>query len=208
VGTLQRHYANRPAPALEEQKTLERVLGPFKLDEAQPYTPAAAADTVLRYPNRPPDDAWPEAEAAIKRAATDECRVAAAAEHIREFRWSAQFANQHWTQLLLPIFTTHYTDDDGETQMVYVHGQTGRVVGQKRASGAQARKWAWRIGITAARFCADHLHCGAVGLLYEPRFARFGRCGVDGESVHSRVRRPAAAAGLLFQHVCLFQCGE
>ena len=168
LGQLARHYANRPAPALEEQAALDKVLGRFKIDGAQPYRPASAGGAVQRHPNRMPDDAWPEAEAAIKRAATSECQQAAGAEHIREYQWSAQFNNRNWTQLLLPIYTTYYIDDDGETQMVYIHGQTGRVVGQKRASMAQARKWALGGGAAALLLLLLTFILGLVGYTMSP----------------------------------------
>jgi len=168
LGTLTRHYANRPAPGLEEQKTLESVLGRFELGEALPYRSADTAGAVQRYPNRMPDDAWSEAEAAIKRSATRECQKATEADHIREFRWSAGFNNRHWTQLLLPVYTTYYHDDEGNTQMVYVHGQTARVVGQRRASMAQARKWSLGIGAVALIFLLLTIVLGLVGYLLNP----------------------------------------
>ena len=108
VGTLQRRYDNRPAPALEEHTQWRQLLGSFRTESPQPYQAEALADVMVRLPNRPPDDAWPDAEASIKAAATTEVRQASNAEHIREFRWSAEYqrpaldtnARSHLCQLL------------------------------------------------------------------------------------------------------------
>jgi hypothetical protein len=163
VGRLQRHYDNKAAPALEEQSQWERVLGKIKRREAQPYQSAEMQKALAHLPNRPPADAWPEAEAALKRAAAKECQQAAAANHIREFRWTAEYAEQNWTQLLYPVYTTWYQDDDGQAQMVYVNGQTGKLAGQRRASMKKARKWSIGIGVGAALLFALSLLLAAVG---------------------------------------------
>ena len=150
VGQLNRHYDNQTAPALEEHEQWRSVLGGFQTDSSEPYQAGAVAGIMVRLPNRPPDDAWPEAEASLKTAATAEVRQATKADHIRQFRWSAAYSAQHWTQMLLPIFATYYRDDDEVVRMVYVHGQTGALVGQQRASLQKAKRYATFIGVGAA----------------------------------------------------------
>ncbi len=142
AGRLQRHYDNKTAPALEEHDAFARKLGRYRLEEAELYRPELIREAFVRLPNRPPDDAWTEAQIALNQAAQEECRQAAAADHIRDFRWTAEFANQNWTQLLLPLYTTWYRDDDDQPQMVYLHGQTGNLYGSRRASMKKARKYA------------------------------------------------------------------
>lgn len=150
LGTLNRRYDNRPAPALEEHVQWQHLLGAFRLDAAQPYQAEVMKNVMVRLPNRPPDDAWPDAEASLKAAATTEVQQASQAEHIREFRWAAEYSDQHWTQMLVPIFATYYRDDDDKVQMVYVHGQTGVLAGKRRTSLKKARRYAAIIGIGAA----------------------------------------------------------
>jgi hypothetical protein len=150
VGNLQRRYDNCPAPALEEHVQWRQLLGAFRTNAAQPYQAEALRDVMVRLPNRPPDDAWPDAEAALKMAAAAEVQKAAKADHIRDFRWSAAYSDQHWTQMLVPIFATYYRDDDDIVQMIYVHGQTGELAGQQRASLKKARWYATIVGIGAA----------------------------------------------------------
>lgn len=151
LGTLQRPYTNQAAPALEEFALLEQTLGKYRLDEAvRPFQPKDLHEAVAYLPNRPPQDAWPEAQAALKEAAAEECRQAAVADHIREFRWKPEFADPVWTQLLLPLYTTHYQDHEGVTRMLFVQGQTGTLRGQRRASMVKARRWSASLAAVAA----------------------------------------------------------
>ncbi len=168
AGRLQRHYDNKIAPALEEHDAFIRQLGWYRLEEAEPYRPEITQTALVRLPNRPPDDAWPEAQTALRQAAQEECRQAAAADHIREFRWTAEFANPNWTQLLLPLYTTWYQDDDGRPQMVYLHGQTGKLYGRRRASLKKARRYALVMLALAALAGAFALFFFLLGLFIAP----------------------------------------
>ncbi|MCA9974030.1 MAG: hypothetical protein KC425_27650 [Anaerolineales bacterium] len=148
VGTLTRPYANVPAPALDEHAQLERLLGQFDVAAATAY--GAEAAVAVHLPNRPPADAWPDAQAALKTRAAAECRQAAAADHVREFRWAPEFDGQNWTLLLLPLYVTHYVDDDAQVRRVLLHGQTGALRGERRASLRQARRWSLALAGVAA----------------------------------------------------------
>jgi hypothetical protein len=139
VGKLARAYPNTPAPALEEHAQLVSWLGAHALDSAQSYHASSIQDTYARLPNRAPEDAWPDAVPVLRSLAAEECQQAAEAEHQRDFRWSPECSNQHWTQVLLPIYTTHYFDDDKQPQPVLIHGQTGKIHGARRASIRRAR---------------------------------------------------------------------
>lgn len=134
VGELRRMYHNVPAPALEEHHDIERLLGKYKLERQQPYEPHVVVNAQIRLPTRSPQDAWSDAQLAFQNTAGQECKEAAQAQHIRNFKWSPHYENKHWTHILLPMRVTYYLDDAGEKQMVYIQGQSGRVVGQRRAS--------------------------------------------------------------------------
>jgi hypothetical protein len=150
LGQLQRHYANSRAPALEEQPQLTSALGAYRLSDAQAYTPAQLDSAFVRLPNRPPNDAWPEAETTIKKKAVADCQKAAQANHLRDFRWTAEFHNQHWTQLLYPVYATYYGDDEGRTHPILINGQTGQLSGTFRASTQRAWQWSKWIGLGTA----------------------------------------------------------
>jgi hypothetical protein len=152
LGRLNRTYDNQSAPALEEQAQVEAQIGRFNLKESKPFQPSDLVGTIVRLPNRPPEDAWNEAVQGLKTAVTQDCRLASEADHTREFKWSPHFTNQQWTQLLLPIYTSYYLDDDNQAQMVLLHGQTGLLYGTRRASMKRARRIAGIILAVAAVF--------------------------------------------------------
>ncbi len=178
VGTLQRPYSNQVAPALEEFAQLEHTLGKYRLDQGvRPFQADDLERTFAHLSNRPPADAWPEAEAALKNAAAAECRQAATADHLREFRWKPEFSDQVWTQLLLPLYTSHYQDDEGITRMIYVQGQSGALRGQRRASMHKARRWATIIAAVAAGIFAISLLLALAGY-FENRLLPFVGVGM------------------------------
>ena len=170
VGRLTREYHNIAAPALEEHFELARQLGQFNLEAGRPYQSHTLEQALVRLPNRSPSDAWPDVAPAYQAAAAEECRRAAAADHIREFRWAAQFHNQNWTLLLFPIYTTYYLDDDNRPQPVLIHGQTAQLSGPKRASMRRAQRVALMIVIAAAVIFTLSLIVAGVSFFVPPLF--------------------------------------
>ena len=140
LGQLSRTYHNIPAPALEEHFELAGKLGRFDLQAGQPYGAQALDQSSVCLPNRSPADAWPDTTPDFQAAAGEECRRAARADHIREYRWSAAYHDQNWTLLLLPLYSTYYLDDDRQPQPVLIHGQTGQIAGPRRASMKRAQQ--------------------------------------------------------------------
>ncbi len=168
LGRLKRAYHNIAAPALEEHSALKQKLGPYKLDAAQPYRPESLANTVVRLANRSPADAWPDAIPPIRSAAAEECRRACQADHWREFRWRAEYANKHWTLLLLPMYVTYYLDDDDRPQPILIHGQTGQLSGPRRASMKRAQRSALIIVAVAVLFFLLSLIVALVSIFMPP----------------------------------------
>ena len=152
LGRLNRTYDNQMAPALEQQAEIEGKIGRFQPKDHKPFQPEDITGTVVHLPNRPPEDAWNEAVLVLQTAVSQECRQASEADHTRNFKWSPSFANQNWTQLLLPLYTSYYLDDDNQAQMVLLHGQSGKLHGVKRASMQRARRMAGIILAVAAVF--------------------------------------------------------
>ena len=85
-------------------------------------------------------DAWTDANSALQAASSEECRQATDADYLREFHWTPQFSNQNWTLFLRPVYTTYYLDDEGKPQPVYIHGQSGKASGVRRASMKRAQR--------------------------------------------------------------------
>ncbi len=149
LGQIERHYANTAAPALEDQATVDRRLGEFDLTGALAYRAEAVQGALVRLPDRPPQDAWVDAEPVVKARAATDCQAACRADHWRQFRWSPRFDGVRWTLLLLPAYATFYHDDEGQPRLVWIHGQSGRIAGQRRASRRRARQASLLIGVVA-----------------------------------------------------------
>jgi hypothetical protein len=59
---------------------------------------------------------------------------------MREFRWTPIYEEENWTQLLLPLFTSYYLDDDGEARPITIHGRRGDISGERRGSMRRAQR--------------------------------------------------------------------
>ena len=149
VGRLTRRYENVVAPAMEEDDALRKRLGDFDLTFTTPVNGRLPDAALIRTANRTPDDAWADAVPAIRQRAVAECRNACQANHLREFDWSPQFADQHWTQLLLPVYASHYRDERNIAHAVLIHGQTGKAYGRRQASLRPARNLSLALGALA-----------------------------------------------------------
>ena len=174
VGTLTREYDNVVAPALDEQQRIESSLGSVAVGEKRPYQPTDVQDSIIRLPNRPPEDAWTEAAVALQQIAAQECGKASQANHFRGYRWSANFEDKHWTQLLYPLYVTHYWDDDDQVQMVFMHGTTGKLAGAQRASMKKAKRWSMVIGGFTGALVLVGLLLLLLGAVWQPDLAPIG----------------------------------
>lgn len=150
VGRLNRTYHNIQAPGLEEDAALVQRLGMFDTQDTSRYDSSIISNAYIGYPNRSKEDAWPAVLPSIRSAASQECMRAASADHIHQFRWDPTFENHNWTLLLLPLLTTYYLDDENVTQTVFLHGQTGRVSGDRKASMKRAQMVALLIFLVAS----------------------------------------------------------
>ena len=72
--------------------------------------------------------------------AADECREATKADHIRQYKWQAQYEGRQWSLLLLPVYSTWYLDDSRRPVPILLHGRTGQLSGIKRASMKRAKR--------------------------------------------------------------------
>jgi hypothetical protein len=171
LGRMERSYNNIAAPALEDHPALAAALGTFNLSDARSYRPADLQKAFVRLPDRPPEDAWSDAQLALHNAAAEECRRAARADHLRRYSWQPTFKDQHWTQLLLPAFTAYYLDDNQQVQSLLIHGQSGKAIGRRRASLQRATRLvlAW-LAVAALIFVLGLILAGA-SLAFPPLLA-------------------------------------
>lgn len=168
VGQLKRTYQNIMAPALEEEAKLRGQLGSYNQGVTQPYRPEAMTQAVIRLPNRTPDDAWSAAVPAFQAEAMEECRRAAGADQIREFRWAPTYTALHWTLLLQPVYATYYLDDESVPRPVLIHGQSGQLSGARRASWQRAQRLTFILCLVAVILGGLSLLAAAAGFIAPP----------------------------------------
>lgn len=147
VGEVDTHVDNVPVPALEEHQKRQEMTGIYPMDKAQNYDPAAVGESIIEVPDLPPNEAWPFALPEVNRSLASLVTRAASAQHQRNFAIKANYQHQHWTQFLLPMYTTYYLDDDGNPQVLVINGVTGEIHGLRLASQKRGLKIA---GILAA----------------------------------------------------------
>ena len=169
LGKLNRRYHNITAPALEEHTILAKKMGSFDLkgDAVKKYQPQYIEKILVRVPNRDTADAWSDAQPRFQENAIQECQKAGAGDHIRQFQWSPDFTDQNWTQLLLPLYSTCYYDDDHVARPILLNGRTGQIDGIKRASMRRAKKITRNLALLAGLFFIIALAL----FFYRPGFA-------------------------------------
>jgi hypothetical protein len=134
LGQLNTHIENVAAPALEEHQNRKELTGPYLREGVQAFDPGQLGSAFLEVPDLPPEDAWPLAKPQVDQTAAKICVEAAGAQHQRNFMIKAEYNHLHWTEFLLPMYATFYTDDDGQPQIVIVNGETGVINGPRLAS--------------------------------------------------------------------------
>ncbi|MFN2176381.1 MAG: hypothetical protein ACK2U3_10570 [Anaerolineales bacterium] len=140
LGFLEREYNNVIAPALEEHNSIVSRIGDFRFNGNISKKVENLDDVYICLPNRKASDAWPDALADLQRVASEDCRKASGADQLRGFKWEPDFLNKEWTLLLLPIYSTFYSNEEGDLLPVMIQGQTGKIFGIRRASMKKAKR--------------------------------------------------------------------
>ncbi|MBN1665811.1 MAG: hypothetical protein JW862_01935 [Anaerolineales bacterium] len=141
TGTLERSYENLSVPALPNHDQLVKRLGKFKISNAPRYQPAELDHSVVQVPVMLPEAAWGVARSGFDRLAAADCQRAAGAQHIEAYQIQADYEQLNWTQLLLPVYTSAYRDENGGIITIRVNGQNGIVDGMRRASQKKGNTW-------------------------------------------------------------------
>ena len=151
TGRLKRHYENVAVRAMEAHDAWMSRMGGYDFGRRKPYAPQAIDRSVVRVPDYAPEAAWPDAEQALSRTATLECKSASQADHVRNWSMGARTYGLTWTQMLVPAYLTWYREGD-EPHPVWINGQSGHVHGHKYASQRKARMTSLVAGGLAAVF--------------------------------------------------------
>lgn len=168
TGQIRRRYDNVAAPALSEQKRLYKLAGRYQFDQAGPYQPEQLRGALLLVPDLPPESAWALAQTQLDEAAANECQQAAGAQHIRNFSLRAEYQSLHWTQQLLPLYVTWYSDNEGNPHLLYFNGQNGTIGGARLASQKKGWRLAGMVLVIAAVVFLAALLFAAVGFIFPP----------------------------------------
>ncbi len=143
-------------------------VAPFNLDKLAEYNPGYLAGWQAKVYDVQLQDAWEIAKEEIRERAKRACYNDTGSSHVRNFRMTADFADEHWRHVLLPVYLASYPFEE-RTFQVMVNGQTGSVVGQKPV--------AWlKVWLVIAAMLTPGAGLGLLGLLTLP----LGGAGVIG----------------------------
>lgn len=131
-------------------------LQPFDLNALTDYKPDFLAGWQAHSYNISLPDAWEKAKTTMRDEAKEDCTNGISSSHVRNFSMNADFADEVWRYVLLPVYLAAYRFEDKAYQ-VMVNGQTGEVAGQKPVA------W-WKIWVVVAILMIPGLCLGLIGL--------------------------------------------
>lgn len=134
---------------------LERLY-PFNLNELVTYTPDFLAGWRAHTYDIPLTTAWEEGKARMRERAKEACYQDIHSGHVRNFSMTADFDDEVWRFILLPVYVAAYKFEEHVFQ-VMVNGQTGAVAGQKPVA------W-WKVWTAIAALLAPGILAGLIGL--------------------------------------------
>jgi Zn finger protein HypA/HybF involved in hydrogenase expression len=134
-----------------------RKVAPFDLRGLVEYDPGYLAGWQAKTYDVPLQQAWEIGKEEMRERTKRACYDDTGSSHVRNFRMTADFADERWRYVLLPVYLASYRFD-GRTFQVMVNGQTGEVAGQKPV--------AWlRVWLAIAAMLAPGACLGLLGLL-------------------------------------------
>ena len=139
-GTLNRHYDNIKVPALRShQKRLEQI-GNYESKPSLAYRDGILGQNSVQIPEIEPQELLEVAKTHLHSAAEQEIMQANAAQHRQNVKFTGDYLNPNWTQLLMPIISSWYKDDEGVTHPITINGQSGKIYGKRLSSTKQTSR--------------------------------------------------------------------
>ena len=117
------------APQRLIQTILSKTL-PFDLSGLVAYQSDSLAGLQAQAYDVTLPEAWEQAKVEMRERAKQACHDDIPSTYVRNFSMSADFADESWRYILLPIYLAAYRYKD-KVYQVMVNGQTGKVAGQK-----------------------------------------------------------------------------
>ncbi len=141
------------------QVILSRV-APFNLGDLVEYEPSYLVGWQAKGYDVQLQDGWRTAKQEMRERTKRACYKDTGSSHVRNFRMTADFADERWRYILLPVYLAAYPFE-GRTFQLMVNGQTGQVAGQKPV--------AWlRVWLVIAALLTPGACLGLLGLLTLP----------------------------------------
>ncbi len=131
-------------------------LQPFDLAALTDYAPDFLAGWGAQTYNKPLPDCWETAKGLMRSRAQGDCRARIRSAHVRNLSISADFADEAWRYVLLPVYVAAYRFED-KVYRVMVNGQTGLLAGQKPVA------W-WKVWLAVAALLLPGLVVGLISL--------------------------------------------
>lgn len=140
-------------------KLVDRLY-PYDLAQLTSYDTAYLAGWQAQAYDIPLKPAWEVGKQRMRERAKEACYDDIPTPRVRNFSMTADFNQERWRYVLLPVYMTTYAFG-GETYRVLVNGQTGAIAGQKPV--------AWqRVWLAIAAALAPSILAGLAGLLALP----------------------------------------
>lgn len=140
------HYDDIRTHALQTLPQITTQIGTFPNGNEIEFAPAMMQSAHLRVPDRHGEQPWQDVVDVLHRNCQRDGVNAGTANHIRTFEWNVEYPDQAWRHQLLPLYTTYYSDDDGNRIPLILHGTTGAIHGIRRGSMQTAKRFAQILG--------------------------------------------------------------
>jgi Zn finger protein HypA/HybF involved in hydrogenase expression len=137
-------------------KMILNRLYPYNLNELVTYTPDYLAGWQATAYDISLPQAWEEGKNLIREQSKQACRDSIRSSHVRNFSMTADFGQETWRYLLLPVYAASYKFED-QVYQIMANGQTGVIAGQKPVA------W-WKIWLTIAALFAPGLFLILAGI--------------------------------------------
>jgi ribosomal protein S27AE len=134
---------------------LDKV-SPFPLGDLVAYNPEFLAGWQAKSYDIPLQPAWETGKSRMREMAKDACMQDIPTSHVRNFAMSADFADETWRLILVPVYLSAYRFQEKSYQ-VLVNGQTGMVAGQKPVA------W-WKVWLAILALLLPGTILGLIGL--------------------------------------------
>lgn len=130
---------------------------PYDMSGLMAYDPGYLAGWQAQAYETTLTEAWDSSKIMIREEARKACYQDIPSSHIRNFSMRADFEDESWRYILLPVYLAAYRFE-GQPYQVLVNGQTGSIAGQKPVA------W-WKIWLAVGASLAPGTILGLIGVL-------------------------------------------